>query len=178
MVMVSGTTIQVTGFTTYDEEGTYHISVSIDGPGGPRSMLLAAQFADASLSGSAMNGSSFSATAGQEFGGQLLGFSDADPKGEAGDYAASIDWGDSTSSPGGVLDFGNRNYSATGSHTYDRKGTYQALVVVSDVGGSSVGGNLTVNVTTATPHSYTGADTHAYAHARAGSGILRGMMAY
>ena len=65
-----------------------------------------------------------------------FGFTDANPAGAAGDYAATIDWGDSTNSAGTVTASGV-GFSVHASHTYVEEGTYAVTVTVADVGGAT-----------------------------------------
>ena len=68
--------------------------------------------------------------------GVVASFTDADPGGTVSDYAATIEWGDGTSSAGTVGTSG-RGFSVSGSHTYQEDGTYSVIVHIADVGGST-----------------------------------------
>jgi hypothetical protein len=68
--------------------------------------------------------------------GVVASFTDADPGGTVTDYAATIDWGDGTSSPGAVGTSGS-GFTVSGSHTYQEDGNYPVIVHIGDVGGSS-----------------------------------------
>ena len=68
--------------------------------------------------------------------GVVASFTDADPGGTVSDYAATIDWGDSTSSPGTVGASGS-GFTVSGSHTYQEDGNYPIVVHIADVGGST-----------------------------------------
>ena len=53
----------------------------------------------------------------------------------AGDFAATIDWGDANSSAGTVSDLGGLAFGVTGSHTYASAGKYKVVVHVTDTDG-------------------------------------------
>jgi hypothetical protein len=62
----------------------------------------------------------------------------ADPLGEAAQYAVTIDWGDGSPPVAGSVAQGASNaavYSAAGSHAYNASGTYITTVTVRDRGG-------------------------------------------
>ena len=65
-----------------------------------------------------------------------FGFTDANPAGAAGDYSATIDWGDSTTSAGVVTASGS-GFTVQASHTYVDEGTYAVTVTVADSGGAT-----------------------------------------
>jgi hypothetical protein len=68
--------------------------------------------------------------------GVVSSFTDADPGGTVSDYAATIDWGDGTSSAGTVGTSGS-GFTVSGSHTYQEDGNYPVIVHIADVGGST-----------------------------------------
>jgi hypothetical protein len=86
------------------------------------------------------NGTRFSATEGQPFAGQTVA-SFCDPNlTDTPDYAATIAWGDATSSPPppvnivptGVSSCG-RTFDVKGGHTYTEENTYTLAVTITDV---------------------------------------------
>lgn len=70
------------------------------------------------------------------FNGTVANLLDGNPNAPLSDFAATIDWGDSFSSPGTVSGSGGA-YSVSGSHTYGSTGFFSVSVTVNDVGGSS-----------------------------------------
>jgi hypothetical protein len=72
----------------------------------------------------------------QAFSGNVANLTDGDPAAPLGDFTATIDWGDSSSSPGTVSGSGG-SYSVAGSHTYASTGFFNVSVHVDDVGGST-----------------------------------------
>jgi len=74
-------------------------------------------------------------------------FTDADPNGVVSDYAATINWGDGTSSsPGTIVANGTGGFNVIGSHVYAEEGNYNASTHVADTGGSTVNMNISVSV--------------------------------
>ena len=66
-----------------------------------------------------------------------FGFTDANPAGAAGDYTASITWGDSTTSTGTVAAAPGGGFTVEASHGYADEGSYPVTVTVADAGGST-----------------------------------------
>ena len=136
----------VSGTHTYAEEGSYAATVNSTytcGTTYTASSSFTAQVADGHLSAS---GASLSATAGQQFSGPVASFTDADPKGTAGDYTATIDWGDGTPTSAGTVIASGSGFSVAGAHTYRTAGSYGTTVTITDVGGSSAAGHGSANV--------------------------------
>ncbi len=87
-------------------------------------------------------------------------FADEDPGGTRADYAASIDWGDDSSSAGGVVQVGMAGtspvFAVQGTHTYTTPGTHVIKVSVNDEGvlagwNSYLEMNTEADVTTTPP---------------------------
>src|SRR5260370_377683 len=77
-------------------------------------------------------------------------FTDVDPNGVGSDYAATINWGDGTSSsPGTIAANMSGGFNVIGSHVYAEEGSYTIGTHVADTGGSTVNVNKTVSVTDA-----------------------------
>jgi hypothetical protein len=72
----------------------------------------------------------------QAFTGTVANLTDGDPAAPLSDYTATINWGDSSSSPGTVSGSGG-SYTVAGSHTYVSTGYYNVSVHVDDIGGST-----------------------------------------
>jgi hypothetical protein len=66
----------------------------------------------------AVTADNIAATAGQPFSGQVATFTDVNPSATTGDFTASIDWGDGTSSAGTISADPNGGFDVTGTHTY------------------------------------------------------------
>lgn len=135
----------VSGTHTYAEEGAYNVSVTVSDAGGATASSTAgAAVSDATLSVTAK--ATVSVAEGASFNGSLLTFTDADPNGTAGDYTATIDWGDQTTSSGTVSAGANPGFAVTGSHTYAEEGQYSIRVTVNDAGGASVTATTSASV--------------------------------
>ena len=83
------------------------------------------------------------ATEGQPFSGTLATFTDADPYGALGDYAATINWGDGQTSAGKITQPGGAGspFVVSGVHTYALNGTDQVVVTVVEDGGTPPAGS-------------------------------------
>jgi hypothetical protein len=134
----------VMGSHTYQEEGTYPVTVQIhDRDGSTGNTATAAIVSDAPLTADANLPSSafqLSTTTGVPYNGEVARFTDADPSGVLSDYSAIINWGDGTSSPGTVSNFPltalHPIFLVSGSHTYSTVGNYSITTSIADVGGS------------------------------------------
>ncbi|HZR29792.1 MAG TPA: hypothetical protein VFA71_13520 [Terriglobales bacterium] len=69
----------------------------------------------------------------------VASFMDTDPSGSAGQFSASIDWGDGTApSAGTVVSTGvGQNYNVIGTHAYIKVGAWTVTVTINDSGGAS-----------------------------------------
>ena len=75
------------------------------------------------------------ATAGVPFSASLTSFDSSDA---AAAIAATVDWGDGTSSAGTIVPQGGGVFAVTAGHSYAMPGTYTASVTVQDFGGSAL----------------------------------------
>lgn len=136
----------VTGGHTYAEEGPESATVTITDSNDSNDTGTATStvaVADAALTGTA---TAATATEGTSFSSNVFTFTDADPNAAVGDYAASIAWGDGSSSAGAVSAGSSGSFLVTGTHTYAEEGTYTFQVTVGDSGGSTTGGSATATV--------------------------------
>jgi hypothetical protein len=84
-------------------------------------------------------------------------FTDADPNAKAGDFVASINWGDgSPTTPGVIVSNGPGAFAVVGSHTYGSSNTFPITVTVTDKGSK---GSVTANGVTTTTSDIGGATT-------------------
>ncbi|HEU5431669.1 MAG TPA: DUF4214 domain-containing protein, partial [Thermomicrobiales bacterium] len=120
----------VGGSHTYAQDGAYTITTSIsdDSPSTASATATAtAKIAEAdwTLSSAISN---LTATEGAAVSGVVATLSDpgADP---AGNFAATIDWGDGTTTTG-VVSGASGSYSISGSHTYAEEGAFAVQVSV------------------------------------------------
>jgi hypothetical protein len=100
------------------------------------------------ISGSSLNvisatSTPISAVEGTAFSGQVATLHDTDTTASAGQFTASIDWGDGHTSAGTVSGSGG-TYTVSGTNTYADEGTYNAKVTITD---TSDGQTVTVSDT-------------------------------
>jgi len=135
----------VSGAHTYADEGPYTVATSITDVGGSTATASStATIGDAALSAS---GLSFVSSEGVSTGTVVAAsFTDANPNAAAGDFTATIDWGDGTSSTGTITAGAEGGFSVSGAHTYVEEGRYTATTSIADKGGSraQAGGTATV----------------------------------
>ena len=143
--------LDLSGSHTYLEEGSFSGSVAGTWSCGSAphsfSVMFDAQVADAPLNAS---GQPVNATTGQAFSGPVATFTDSDPSASAGDYSASIAWGDGTAGAGTVGATGS-GFVVLSSHTYAMAGKYTATVTIRDTGGSQTSATSPVVVSTQSP---------------------------
>jgi hypothetical protein len=152
---VSGTGGQysVSGSHTYEEEGTYTVTLTLQDTEVP--ILLAeadstAVVADAPLTASGTGQTA--ATGGKTVllwpvsapTGIVATFTDADPHGVVADYTAQIAWGDGNSSAGTVAAGANGTFTVTGTHSYAQLGFFTVTTTITDAGGSTASATTTV----------------------------------
>lgn len=122
----------VIGQHTYADEGSFTATVTISdvAPGtGTATATDTATVGEAdSLSGTP---ASFSVPAGVSFTRTVATFSDTLTSAVAGDFTATIDWGDATTSAGTVSG-GGGSFQVSGTHTYASAGTFPVMVTLSD----------------------------------------------
>ncbi len=119
----------VTDNHTYAQPGSYNLSVTVTDSGGSTATATTAQtVASAPLS---TNGVLVYALLSQSFSGPVAEFGDANPNEPAGNYPASITWGDGNNSNGSVSG-SNGQFFVTGTHTYTSLGTDSMSVTITD----------------------------------------------
>jgi hypothetical protein len=136
-VAAAATGFQVTGSHTYVDEGTHPISVSIKDVGGSTATATGtATIGDAALTAGLVKAPCATSPCTATFG-----FTDANPGATVADFAATINWGDGSTSPG-VVTAATTGFVVTGSHTYQAPGGGHAVSFkVTDDGGSTVSGS-------------------------------------
>jgi hypothetical protein len=131
-IFASSAAFTVIGQHTYADEGTFTATVTISdvSPGtGTATTTDTATVAESdSLSGTPV---SFAALAGTSFTTTVANFTDTFTGNVAGDFTATIDWGDATTSAGTVTGGGGA-YSVSGTHTYAGSGTFTVMVTLTD----------------------------------------------
>jgi hypothetical protein len=124
----------VLGTNTYAEEGSYPVTVAIADQGGATiTTSTMATVADAPLSAT---GSLISVLEATNFSGAVATFTDANPNATAGDFTATILWGDGAMSAGTITANADGSFAVSGDHTYAEEGSYPVAVSILDQGGS------------------------------------------
>ncbi len=144
VTQVPGTTtppqFYVSGSHTYAEEGTYSVSYdAVDYAGltllssTTINQALTATVADLQLTSLASANLPASGVEGSAIGPVTSIATFSDPAGPEliGDYAATVNWGDSTTSAGTIVSLGGGNYEVDApDHTYAEEGTYTVNVTL------------------------------------------------
>ena len=123
--------------------GNDTISVTITDVGGSTATATStATVADAPLTATALP---ISATEGAPITATVATFTDANPNAAVGDFTATINWGDGTTSTGTITEQ-NGVFSVAGTHTYAEEGKDPISVTITDVGGSTATATSTATV--------------------------------
>jgi hypothetical protein len=112
----------------------------------------------------------FNAIEGASSTGTVATFKDPDTSATAGEYSASITWGDGGTSSGTISGSGG-NFTVTGSHTYAEEGSHTITVKITDVD------NTSNTATATTPAVVSDAALHAKGVSRRATGTFRGVIA-
>jgi hypothetical protein len=140
----SGITHQYLEESAGQPGGSYPISVIVqDNEGAQASASTSIQVSDAPLTPS---GKAVTPVTGSSFAGVVASFTDADPNGTAGDYTATITWGDGQTSAGTIAANGSGGFNVSGTNTYAADGIYAITVTITDAGGSTATASTTAYV--------------------------------
>jgi Bacterial Ig domain/FG-GAP-like repeat/PKD domain/RTX calcium-binding nonapeptide repeat (4 copies)/Beta-propeller repeat len=93
-----------------------------------------------------VTGTNVNPRAGTAFTATVATFIDNNPFGEAGDFTATINWGDSQTSTGLVRDNPLGGFEVTGSHTYATSGVFTTTVTVLETGEGTHRGSAMARV--------------------------------
>ncbi|OYV87471.1 MAG: hypothetical protein B7Z73_10035, partial [Planctomycetia bacterium 21-64-5] len=130
----AGGGFSATGTHQYAEAGTKPVVVTVtDSNGVVGSATHNAIVDDAPLTAGAA--ASFTAVEGALFIGQVGTFTDGNSLAVAGDFTATIEWGDGNSSTGAVTAAGN-GFAVNATHKYAEEGTQSVTVTIADKEGS------------------------------------------
>ncbi len=97
-------------------------------------------------------------TEGTSFTGAVAAFTDADPGGQVGDYAAKITWGDGLITNGTIQVDSKGGFDVVGTHSYTEEGAYNISVQITDTDGSVVSPPAVVRATVIVTGQITVAD--------------------
>ncbi|MHB8969784.1 MAG: NF038129 family PEP-CTERM protein [Pirellulaceae bacterium] len=75
---------------------------------------------------------------GLEFSGPVATFTNSNPLESAGEFSATIDWGDGSPVAVGVVSGSNGNFTVSGAHVYQTVGSYALAVTISEPDGLTV----------------------------------------
>ena len=89
-------------------------------------------------------GQSVQFVAGTLYSAVVASFTDSNPLAVAGEFTASINWGDGTASTAGTVAAAGAGFNVTGSHTYNVASTYSVTVTITD---ALTGDTVTANST-------------------------------
>ena len=145
----SNGSFSVDGGHTYLDETSAPVSVSINRTSDNGNTTATGTVSVAEHDALTPQGTTFGATTNQALNNVVVAtFSDADTTSPAGDFFASINWGDGTTTGGSVSGSAGA-FTVTGSHTYTAPGTDNMHVTLTDdaPGTATATANSTVNVT-------------------------------
>jgi Galactose oxidase, central domain len=126
------------------EEGLYVTQITVtDATGTSATAQGSFNVSDAYLAPSGIN---FTARKKITFSGPVASFTDADPNGTLTDYAATVNWGDGTTTVGTISAQASGPFQVQGAHQYVRQGTYSVTTQVRDSGGFSATATSTATV--------------------------------
>jgi hypothetical protein len=133
----SGSDLTVSGSHTYTDEGTFRSIVTLtdDAPGtASETVITSATVAEEdALTGT---GLTETATEGTSFSGAVATFTNTGfPDNTAGDFTATIDWGDGTTDTGAAVTVtggSGSHLTVSGSHTYADEGSFAPIVTLTD----------------------------------------------
>jgi hypothetical protein len=132
---------QIVGNHTYTDEGSYPIHVDVfDVDGMKTAGDTTATISDAALVSA--TGIAVKAVENQALANvPVATFIDSNKFGTIGDFSATIDWGDGTTTSGVITQVsGNASgvmFQVAGSHTYAEEGSFPITVQIADVGGQT-----------------------------------------
>ena len=149
ITIANGGGFNVTGDHTFLHAGNQPFTVTITGNGG--GSITADSTADVANAALNSTGKTLSATEGTALTGAVVAnFTDANVAAVAGDFTASINWGDGTTTSGSIVSDGNGGFNVIGTHTYLHAGSPSATITITGAGGGTTSADTTVNVANAT----------------------------
>ncbi|HEY0512536.1 MAG TPA: hypothetical protein VGH73_11565 [Thermoanaerobaculia bacterium] len=121
----------VTGQHTYADEGSFPLAVTVMEIGGATASGMAtATVTEADvLAGTPV---SFAAQSSTIFSGAVATFTDTNTANVAGDFTATINWGDGSVTSPGTITGGGGAFTVSGNHTYAMPGVFPVTVTLTD----------------------------------------------
>ena len=147
VVTGSNGSFTVLGGHTYADEGSDLVTATITRSADHTQISLAGTVTVADHDVLTPHGVTINASSNQPFTGTVATFSDIDTISGAGDFAATIDWGDGTATVGTVTG-GNGAFTVSGTHVYTAAGQDAVTVTLSEAapGTTAVTASSTANV--------------------------------
>jgi len=145
-------------------DGVHFTGTTTDNPGTNHNLVVTDDFVYAEPVPAVNAQPAIAATAGAAFNGLVATFSDFDPSGVAGNFTATIDWGDGHTSPGAISSNANGGFNVSGANTYAGGGSFPVTVEIADFLGSSL------SITNAAAVSGTGQVVNISTRAQVGTG--------
>ncbi len=124
-------TFTVSGGHTYADEGNDQASVTLTRTSDQAMSTVGGAVSVAENDALAGHGTTFSIHAHQSFSGTVATFTDTDTANVAGDFIATIDWGDGTTTAGTVAGSSGA-FTVSGSHAYAAAGQDTVTVTLAD----------------------------------------------
>ncbi|HXT59116.1 MAG TPA: TIGR03118 family protein, partial [Pirellulales bacterium] len=156
----SNGTFTVTGSHTYATQGTFNaLTVRIsEGAATPTPVAVTGTATVADSDTLVATGSPVSATEATTFSGQVATFTDTYTVTPAASFAATIDWGDGTSSTGSEVTVTGASgaFTVSGSHVYAHQSSQTISVSISETGdGATASASATTTATVADGDAFT-----------------------
>jgi hypothetical protein len=156
-VVGSNGSFTVEGGHTYADEGSDPASVTLTHTADNAQATASGSVAVAEADVLAGHGTTIKPKANQAFSGAVATFSDTDTANVAGDFNATINWGDGTVT-GGTVSGGSGSFTVSGSHTYTHPGHENVTATLNDdaPGTATATANSTANVSGAPKNDFNG----------------------
>jgi hypothetical protein len=133
--------LDISGTNTYSAGGTYPLSIYVKEIGGMNVTIHStAHVSGAVPPNPVLNpfGVTVNGIESAKVGGVIGSFTDSTPNTTAGNYTATITWGDGHTSSGTIaLNSSTHRFDVSGSNAYAEEGTYAVAVKVTSTGGAS-----------------------------------------
>ncbi|HSP45511.1 MAG TPA: hypothetical protein VLO30_05925 [Chthoniobacterales bacterium] len=143
------TSVQITCGTEaiFTFDGVTAAGSTTDNPAGGHNLVATDDFVYAEPVAATNAQPILNPTAGSMFNGTVATFSDLDLSGVAGNFTATIDWGDGHTSPGVISSNANGGFNVAGGNTYAGGGRFPVTIEIADFLGSKLTINNTAAVT-------------------------------
>jgi hypothetical protein len=142
---------------TYTSPGLYTVTVTITDAANSADTTTDTFTADISKGQVAVSTQSLNLTAGMAFSGQVASFTNTDTSTNAGNYTATVDWGDGTSPSSATVTGGPGSFTVTPTtdHTYAKPGSYPVKVTITGGDDPTTTTSDTATATVSSPPTLT-----------------------